>query len=120
VPSLRPASACGPGRSGSAPGAVPAPQSSTASIRWGRRWEAPAAELEALAAERCELSAALRFIRVPVWQRSPNGDVTLFDLRFGDGGNSFTTVVSRPGATCDWPVPGWEWPRADVLEEVVD
>jgi len=120
VPSLRPASACGPGRSGSAPGAVPAPQSSTASIRWGRRWEAPAAELEALAAERCELSAALRFIRVPVWQRSPNGDVTLFDLRFGDGGDSFTTVVSRPGATCDWPVPGWEWPRADVLEEVVD
>jgi len=43
--------------------------------------------------------------------------VTLFDLRYGDGEDSFTTIVSRPGETCDWPVPGWEWPRRDLLED---
>lgn len=116
VPALRAASACGNGGRGDADGSKKAAQRDTPSIRWGRTWSAPVAELRALAAERCELAAALEFIRVPVWSRAPNGDVTIFDLRFGNGGDSFTTVVSRPGAKCPRGVPGWREPRGDVLE----
>lgn len=115
-PALRSAGACRSIGRGAPNGATTAGRSDSPSIAWGQRWSAPVAELRALAAERCELAAALEFIRVPVWSRAPNGDVTIFDLRFGNGGDSFTTVVSRPGAKCPRGVPGWREPRGDVLE----
>lgn len=129
LPALRSAAACRAGRAeddGSAGGdddrkrARPGRPADSPTIRWGWQWRAPVAELQTLAAERCDVSAALRFIRVPIWRRSPDGAVTLFDLRYGDGEDSFTTIVSRPGETCDWPVPGWAWPRADLLEGAVE
>ncbi len=42
-----------------------------------------------------------------------NGDVALFDMRYGEGG--FASIVARAGAPCTGPVPPWEWPRSDVL-----
>lgn len=84
-------------------------------IRWGATWSAPIAELRDLAATNCEVAAALRFIRVPIWRRMGDGGVELSDLRYGEGGESFASIVARTGALCPGPVPGWEWPRNDVL-----
>lgn len=115
VPALRAAGACGNGGRGDADGSKAAERDDTPSIRWGRTWSAPVAELRELAATRCELAAALEFIRVPAWEREGNGVVRMYDLRFGSGGDSFTTVLSRPGAKCPALVPGWREPRWDVL-----
>ncbi|MFN8669459.1 MAG: metal-dependent hydrolase [Gemmatimonadaceae bacterium] len=115
VPSLRTAAQCGDVGRGDPDGSQANARRDTAAIRWGRAWSAPAAELRALASERCELAAALEFIRVPVWDRSANGVVTMYDLRFGGGAGGFTTVVSRPGEACPRMVPGWRAPRWDVL-----
>jgi inner membrane protein len=115
APALRSAAACNAVPDGGADRARAGRPAHSPAIRWGGEWRAPVAELQALAAERCEVSAALRFIRVPIWRRAPNGDVTLFDLRYGDGEDSFTTIVSSPGQSCDWSVPGWAWPRRDLL-----
>lgn len=117
VPALVAASACGTIGRGDPDGSTRAARSDSPAISWGRTWSAPVAELRALAAERCELAAALEFIRVPVWEQGANGVVTMYDLRFGSGAGSFTTVVSRPGAACPRWVPGWEKPRGDVLED---
>lgn len=117
VPALLTAGACGNVRRGDVSGSTRAARSDSPAIGWGRTWSAPVAELRALAAERCELAAALEFIRVPVWERGANGVVTMYDLRFGSGEGSFTTVVSRPGAACPRWVPGWGKPRGDVLGE---
>jgi len=115
VPALRSAGTCGAFGRGDADGSKRAVQEDSPSIAWGRTWSAPVAELRALAAERCEVAAALQFIRVPVWERATNGVVTMYDLRFGSGAGSFTSVVSRPGAACPRWVPGWREPRRDVL-----
>ena len=85
-------------------------------IRWGERWSAPIAELQALAAEHCEVAAALRFMRVPIWRRAPNGDVTISDLRFGEGEGSFASIVARRGGPCPRRVPDWEWPRSEMRD----
>jgi hypothetical protein len=82
-------------------------------IRWGLTWSAPVEELRALASSNCEVSAALRFIRVPAWRREGDGAVVFYDLRYGEG--SFASIVARPGAACAYAVPPWEWPRSDVL-----
>lgn len=124
VPSLLSAASCRGDRGdrgggeGEAKRPRPAQRADSPAMQWGWRWQAPVAELQALAAERCDVSAALHFIRVPIWRRSPDGAVTLFDLRYGDGDDSFTTIVSRPGVTCAWTVPGWEPPRRDLLEAI--
>lgn len=117
VPALMAASACGNIGRGDPDGSTRAARSDSPAVSWGRTWSAPAAELRALAAERCELAAALEFIRVPVWEQGADGVITMYDLRFGSGAGSFTTVVSRPGAACPRWVPGWGKPRGDVMGE---
>lgn len=85
-------------------------------IRWGTTWSAPVAELRQLAASNCQIAAALRFIRVPAWSQSPNGDVTIADLRYGGGGDdSFASIVATAGAECPRHVPPWVWPRRDIV-----
>lgn len=84
-------------------------------IHWGATWSAPIAELRELAATNCEVAAALRFIRVPIWRRTGQGDIELSDLRYGEGEGSFASLVVRAGSPCPRPVPGWEWPRSDLL-----
>lgn len=111
-PRIRDAAECGPatrrlaeGREGDRP--------HSPAVQWGLAWNAPVAELRALADASCEISAALRFIRVPAWRREGDGPITFYDLRYGEG--SFASIVARPGADCSYPVPPWEWPRNDVL-----
>jgi len=112
--SLRSASACGASNREMPEGASAIRRDSPA-IEWGNSWSAPVGELRWLAATHCEVAAALRFMRVPVWRRAANGDVTLSDLRYGEGGGSFASIVTRAGAPCPHPVPDWEWPRSDIL-----
>ena len=83
-------------------------------VRWGAEWSAPIAELRALAAANCEVSAALRFIRVPAWRRLNGGDVELYDLRYGEGSFASIVAAAEP-ARCPAPLPPWQWPRHDVL-----
>ena len=87
----------------------------TPAIAWGGSWSAPVSELRQIAAGNCEAAAALRFIRVPIWRRGANGDVTVSDLRFGEGEGSFASIEARSSASCPHPVPNWEWPRHDLL-----
>lgn len=123
LPMLRSAASCSDARAGGGgdpeAGDIerrrPNRRTDSPAIRWGARWRAPVTELQALAAERCDIAAALRFMRVPIWRRADNGQVTLFDLRYGGGDDSFTTIVSSPGVRCRGPVPGWESPRGDLL-----
>jgi inner membrane protein len=114
LPALRSAAACGPSmrsvRNGNRVHRAHSP-----AIQWGGSWNGPLDDLRALAASNCEVSAGLRFMRVPGWRRLENGDVLLFDLRYGEEG--FASIVAHPGASCPGPVPPWEWPRSDVLGE---
>lgn len=114
LPALHSAAACGPSmrsvRNGERTDRADSP-----AVQWGSSWSGPVDELRALAASNCEVSAALRFMRVPIWRRLENDDVLLFDMRYGEGG--FASIVARAGAPCPGPVPPWEWPRSDVLGE---
>lgn len=95
---------------------LPSRRPPTAAVRWGAEWSAPRAELAAMAAANCDVAAALRFVRVPVWRRTPDGAVILGDLRYGGTGGGFATIVSpaRP-ETCPAHVPPWTPPRQDLL-----
>ncbi len=106
------AASCGPAMRRLAAGQEGERRDSRA-IGWGLTWRAPVEELRALADSSCEISAALRFIRVPAWRREGDGAITFYDLRYGEG--SFTSIVARPAATCAYPVPPWERPRSDVF-----
>jgi inner membrane protein len=114
-PALRTADRCG-GADAELPTAVPTPtHASSPTVRWGAEWSAPRAELVTLARTHCEVAAALRFIRVPIWNRLPDGGIALSDLRYG-GGRGFADLelAARP-ARCPTRVPGWVPPRQDVL-----
>ena len=115
-PAVRNAAACRPSNRGM-PDVDSSPRRDSPVIRWGGAWSAPVAELRVLAATHCEVAAALRFMRVPAWQSAANGEVTLFDLRYGEGAGSFASIVTRAEAPCPHPVPSWEWPRRDILGE---
>ena len=98
--------------------AAPSALASSAQVTWGDEWGAPRGELADLAKARCEVAAALRFYRVPVWNREPNGDVRLSDLRFGVGTAGFSDLsVGAGGCSLSagaW-IPPWTPPRADAL-----
>ena len=114
LPALHNATACGVSmrsvRNGDRANRADSP-----AIQWGNSWGGAVDELRALASSNCEVSAALRFMRVPIWRRLENGDVLLFDMRYGEGG--FASIVAQAGAPCPGGVPPWEWPRSDVLGE---
>jgi inner membrane protein len=114
-PSLRDATGCGaPAENGRT--VLPSVHASTRSIAWGGEWRAPVQGLAALASTNCEIAAALEFIRVPVWTRLGDGTIEMSDLRFGEGGGSFASIVAseRP-SLCPRHVPGWVPPRRDVI-----
>jgi inner membrane protein len=112
LPVFRDAAACRPDNRGMTGGASTAWRDG-AGIRWGNSWSAPVAELRQLAASYCEVAAALRFMRVPMWRRAASGEVTVFDLRYGE--ESFASLVTSTEAPCPHPVPNWEPPRTDLL-----
>jgi inner membrane protein len=90
----------------------------TAAVTWRSSWSVPLSEFEALTRARCEVDAALHFMRAPVWQRMGAGQLLLSDARFGVGGGGFSEVILPATGACSlqdpW-IPGWEPPRADVL-----
>ena len=93
------------------------PRPSTRAVHWDYEWSAPLAELSTLARESCPALAALRFIRVPVWQTATAETLLLGDARYGGGsGSSFSDVrVARQTSVCPRAVPPWTPPRAELL-----
>ncbi len=100
---------CEQGRTGRVAG------SDERSIQWEEHFRAPVADLRALAASDCTAAAALRFIRIPKWERFDDGSLVVSDLRFGDGDGNFASVRTTPGMACPGHVPDWEFPRRDLL-----
>lgn len=94
------------------------PFASTPQVAWRSTWQAPVAALGALAAERCEVAAALRFMRTPVWEGASDGALRLVDARYGMGGGFNTVRLPPPTGGCGvagrW-VPPWREPRRDLL-----
>lgn len=99
-------------------GLRPSTRAATARVAWKQEWVAPRAALVSLAAARCDVTAALEFMRVPVWESRADGTVILSDFRFGFGGGGFADVVfPADPEPCPGVVPGWRKPRGDVLGE---
>jgi hypothetical protein len=88
----------------------------TSSIRWGGTWTGHVSELRELARTNCDVAAGLRFMRVPIWRRLPDGRVELYDQRFSDDGGGFASIVAAASpSSCPRFIPPWEWPRSDIL-----
>ncbi len=96
-------------------GLQPSARVTTPAVAWRQEWTGPRDELVALAATHCEAAAALRFMRVPVWDVGADS-VRLSDLRYGFGEGGFADVrfAARP-AECPRFVPPWGMPRGDVV-----
>jgi inner membrane protein len=90
----------------------------SAKVAWRSSWSTPLPSLAALARSRCEVDAALYFMRAPVWQSLDNGRLLLSDARFGVGGGGFSEIELPPAGACTlrapW-IPGWVPPRAELL-----
>lgn len=84
-------------------------------VRFFAEARIPLVDLRA-AAERCDAAAFLRFSRAPFLTRGE--ERTLGDYRFDrEEGRSFSELVlSDPIGDCPAAVPGWDRPRADVLD----
>lgn len=77
------------------------------------RLDASLATLRALHRDNCHLRAWLRFIRMPAL-----GAQAGWDLRYGTGpAHNFTAIGLHAfaGQPCPQRVPGWAFPRADLL-----
>lgn len=92
----------------------------TTQVAWRSSWSAPREALQTLARTRCEVRAALRFMRAPVWQRVSDRELLLSDARFGVGGGGFSEVLVPVSGACGmegrW-IPTWRPPRSDVYSE---
>ncbi|MCU0618649.1 MAG: hypothetical protein MUF40_01875, partial [Gemmatimonadaceae bacterium] len=82
APTLRDAATCRVRRPADLVALDTAPAPDTVAVHWTGEWRAPLAELRTLAATDCRLAAALRFMRVPAWERE-GATTTLWDLRYG-------------------------------------
>jgi inner membrane protein len=109
----------GDGRGGARSLAMrPSPRPATAAVRWELTWDAPLAELTALARTNCQVAALLRFMRAPFWFRDDATTLRVGDLRYDrEPGLGFAElrVPDRPAA-CPQGVPPWRPPRADLLD----
>jgi inner membrane protein len=115
VPSAVAAEQCGR-RAGDGSSLGASARWSTSAVQWDREWSAPARELEVLVRESCPALAAMRFIRVPIWNAIGDSTVMLGDVRYGGGGSGFADVrVPRRAEACPRAVPPWTPPRSDLL-----
>jgi inner membrane protein len=93
--------------------AGPALEDAPPQLAWQAEDRQPLATLRAQAAGNCRVNAWLRFARAPSL-----ADGVATDLRWGDpGSRNFTTMplAAAAGQPCPHPVPGWGYPRADLL-----
>jgi inner membrane protein len=108
APGLAPVSHC-PARI-----AGPALEDAPPQIAWQLEDRAPVAALRALAANDCRVNAWMRFARAPSL-----ADGVATDLRWGEpGSRNFSTMAygQDGGKPCPQPVPGWGYPRAELLQ----
>ena len=108
APGLSPVSHC-PARI-----AGPALEDAPPQIAWQAEDRQPVAALRALAAGNCHVNAWMRFARAPSL-----ADGLATDLRWGEPGSwNFSTLayMRLAGTACPHPVPGWGYPRADLLQ----
>jgi inner membrane protein len=95
--------------------AGPALEDAPPQLAWQLEDRQPLALLRAVAAADCRVDAWLRFARAP---SLAEGVAT--DLRWGEpGSRNFSTLAygQDAGKPCPHPVPGWGYPRADLLLE---
>jgi len=106
APAITPVSSC-PARFGGQPA------STEPALAWTFSQTRSLAEFRQLQRDNCHFDAWLRFARVPALE---NGVAT--DVRFGapDAPN-FSTLpyAERQPTPCPAPLPGWGYPRADLL-----
>jgi inner membrane protein len=108
APALTPVSHC-PARI-----AGPALEDAPPQIAWQAEDRQPVAALRALAAGSCHVNAWMRFARAPSL-----ADGVATDVRWGEpGSRNFSTLAYQTlnGTPCPDPVPGWGFPRRDLLE----
>jgi inner membrane protein len=82
-------------------------------VAWQWSHARPVADLRGLRQRDCRMDAWLRFARAPALE---DGFAT--DVRFGPpGARNFSSlaVTDHRGEPCQYPVPGWGYPRADLL-----
>jgi inner membrane protein len=94
--------------------AGPALEDAPPQIAWQLEDRAPVAGLRALAAKDCRVNAWMRFARAPSL-----ADGVATDLRWGEpGSRNFSTMSygQDAGKPCPHPVPGWGYPRAELLQ----
>ncbi|NUP10850.1 MAG: metal-dependent hydrolase [Polyangiaceae bacterium] len=118
IPALRDASACpAPFEHTTAPRLPPEAPADPGTRPLGT-FRGSVAELRELA-RRCDVGAALRFMRAPFWVER-NGQLIVGDARFDrDEEIDFAEVVMPPdsaGVTCPRNVPPWTPPRRDILD----
>jgi inner membrane protein len=93
--------------------AGPALEDAPPQIAWQAEDRQPLATLRAQAVGNCRVNAWLRFARAPSL-----ADGVATDLRWGEPGSiNFSTMrlAGAGAAPCPHPVPGWGYPRADLL-----
>lgn len=93
------------------------PFDSSSAVAWRRTYAVARSEMISFASERCEFVGALRFMRTPVWSEAADGELTIFDLRFGAAGFASMKLPGWPhdcSLKNSW-VPPWVPPRMDVL-----
>jgi inner membrane protein len=108
APGLLPVSHC-PARI-----AGPALEDAPPQLAWQLEDRQPLATLRALAASDCRVNAWMRFARAPSL-----ADGVATDVRWGEpGSRNFSTLDygRDKGKACPRPVPGWGYPRADLLQ----
>jgi inner membrane protein len=107
APGIDPVAAC------PAPIAGPAPVDATPQMAWLDEERESLATLRAMAATDCHVNAWLRFARMPSLL-----DGLATDVRWGAPGSwNFSTmsIAAQAKAPCPHPVPGWRYPRGDLL-----
>jgi inner membrane protein len=95
--------------------AGPALEDAPPQLAWQLEDRQPLALLRAVAAADCRVNAWMRFARAPSL-----ADGVATDLRWGEpGSRNFSTLAygQDAGKPCPHPVPGWGYPRADLLLE---
>jgi inner membrane protein len=94
--------------------AGPALEDAPPQLAWQLEDRQPLATLRALAASDCRVNAWMRFARAPSLT-----DGVATDVRWGEpGSRNFSTLDygRDKGKACPQPVPGWGYPRADLLQ----
>jgi inner membrane protein len=108
APGMNPVASCPARLAGRAPGAA------TRQLAWLSDDRESLATLRGLAAKDCHVNAWLRFARAPAL-----ADGLATDVRWGppDSWNFSTMDIAAQAPTpCPHPVPGWVYPRADLLD----